>query len=136
MKGVRSILFSLTVGFAVLAPPWTYLGSRHIGAAYAQVSVTGTLVSVGTLEPLGGNATGSQVRARVRIDKGDCNGSTITEDKPLFIIINSGVLDATSLAERNSLNMKNAYSTLLTAPTLGQDGPDLWVSELQSERRR
>jgi hypothetical protein len=66
MKGVRSILFSLTVGFAVLVPPWTYLGSRHIGEAYAQVAqvtVIGTLVFVGTDEPLGGSAGSAGARS-------------------------------------------------------------------------
>ena len=83
------------------------------------MTVTGTLVSVGTLEPLSGSA-GSQVRARVHIDKGECNNSAIPENSPLYIIINSGVLDATSLAERNSLNMKNASSTLLIALLSGK----------------
>jgi hypothetical protein len=65
-------------------------------------------------------AQGRQARARVRIDKGECNGTAIQQNNPLYIIINSGVLDATSVAERNSLNMKNAYSTLLTALLSGK----------------
>jgi len=51
MKGARSILFSLTVGFAVLAPPWTYLDSGHIGAAYAASFVNGTVTLAGVFAP-------------------------------------------------------------------------------------
>jgi hypothetical protein len=81
------------------------------------VAVKGTLAFVGTDVPLGGSA-GSQARARVRIDKGTCDSTNNADG--LYIIINSGVLDATSVAERNSLNMKNAYSTLLTALLSGK----------------
>ena len=121
MKGVRSVLFSFTISLAVLAPPWTYLGSRHIGEAYAQaaqVTVTGTLDRVGTFEPLGGSGPGgSQVRVQVHIDKGMCDSREVND---LYIIISSGSLADTSVAERNSLNMKNAYSTLLTALLSGK----------------
>jgi hypothetical protein len=80
----------------------------------------GTVTFVGTLEPPSVGSAGSQVRARVRIAKGECDQSAIPENSPLYIIINSGVLDGTSLVERNSLNMKNAYSTLLTALLSGK----------------
>jgi hypothetical protein len=113
MKSARNVLFSLTVGFAVLAPPWTYLDSRHIGAAYAQpVGVTGTLDFVGTLDPQAGSA-----RARVRVDQGDCDTGQVNN---LYIIISSGNLNNTSGSEANSVNMKNAYSTLLTALLSGK----------------
>lgn len=121
MKGVRSILFSLTVGSAVLAPPWTYLDSGHIAAAYAYSTVRGTVTLVGVYAP-GSNVVGgvqvNYARARVRIN-GDCdNGS---DSDSIWIIISSGNLTSSGyLTEVYSVNMKNAYSTLLTALISGR----------------
>jgi hypothetical protein len=82
------------------------------------VTVTGTLDRVGTFAPLGGSGPGgSQVRVQVRIDKGTCDSHDVNS---LYVIISSGSLADTSVAERNSLNMKNAYSTLLTALLSGK----------------
>jgi hypothetical protein len=103
MKGVRNVLFSLTVGFAVLAPPWTYLGSRHIGAAYADVLVNGTVILARVYPP---------AAAWVRI-LGVCSGGP--SNSTIWIKISPG-----DLTELNSLNMKNAYSTLLTALISGR----------------
>jgi hypothetical protein len=51
MKDVRGIIFGVTVGLAVLFPPWTYVGSRDFGKAYAQVSVSGTVTFAGVYYP-------------------------------------------------------------------------------------
>jgi hypothetical protein len=115
MKGARSILYSLTVGFAVLAPPWTYLGSRHFGEADA-ATVVGTVTFVGTLK----SGTSVNSLARVRITTGECDGSPIPEKSPLYIIIDSGNLNSSLSGESNRLYMKNAYSTLLTALLSGK----------------
>jgi hypothetical protein len=58
------------------------------------------------------------VRAWVRILGGCDSGST---SDTIWIIISSGnVISSGNLTELNSLNMKNAYSTLLTALLSGK----------------
>jgi hypothetical protein len=108
MKGVRSILFSLTVVFAVLAPPWTYLGSRHIGAAYAQavpntcpvnmvpvgpICVDQFKASVLSMPPDGtGNPRGNQLG--VAEDNYPCSDNGNDCDDSIFAVSTPGRLPA------------------------------------------
>jgi hypothetical protein len=115
MKDVRGIIFGVTVGLAVLFPPWTYVGFGHFGKAYAQV--LGTVTFAGTFAP---NTVADGARARVRIEQvigSQCAG---IDAMTLWVIISSGNLNNSAGVELNSLNMKNAYSTLLTALLSGK----------------
>jgi hypothetical protein len=105
MKDVRHLLLGVAMVLAVL----------DTGVASA-ASVLGIPNFVGVFVPDFSDNVFS-ARARVRISNGTCDNTSFTQD--LYIIIWSGRLDNSS-AELNSLNMKNAYSTLLAALLSGK----------------
>jgi hypothetical protein len=98
MKNVRHLLIGLTMVLAVLSA----------GVASAS-STWGKAIFVGTF--VEDNSDGVfHARLRVRIN-GTCDTDTVAQDR--WIIIRSGRTDG--IFAHNSVNMKNAYSTLMIA---------------------
>src|SRR2546428_5343683 len=103
MKDVRRLLLGLAMVLAVI----------DAGVA----SASGVLATPNFVGGFGPELSPDRARARVRFPNGACDGIQFTHD--LYIIIRSGPLDGSS-AELHSLNMKNAYSTLLAALLSGK----------------
>jgi hypothetical protein len=107
MKNVRYLLIGLAMVVAVL------------GAGVASASsLLGIPNLVGVIQP---DVSGVPIaRARVRFPSGTCDGSAFTQD--LYIIIGSGFLNSLFPDDIKTriLNMKNAYSTLLSALLSGK----------------
>jgi hypothetical protein len=112
---VRRVRLGLTIGLAVLAPPGMVAGA-------SAASVYGTLTFFGELPPHiettdTGAVLGEFAEVRMRIN-GRCESQQVND---FWVNIRSGNLNGGALLELNSLNMKNAHSTLLAALLSGKN---------------
>jgi hypothetical protein len=106
---LRRLALGLTIGLAALA-------LRSTGADALQTFITPNTAQ-GTLTAVGESSGSSSVAKAEVLINGKCNSQPL--NAPLEVIISSGALSGTA-TETNSLNMKNAYSTMLAALLSGK----------------
>jgi hypothetical protein len=108
---MRGLALGLTMGLATV-------GNPRLASALDGVPTPGPSTATGTLTRVGEYWAGvsSFAQARVHLN-GTCDGHPVGQN--FYIIITSGPLTG-STAETNSVSMKNAYSTLLTALLSGK----------------
>ncbi len=107
MKSFQKTMAGLTMAAAVL------LGT---GASTAQAATTwGKVTFVGTVAETNVNGV-YNARMRIRVS-GTCDTDGVVKDR--WVIISSGRMDGAYA--HNGVNMKNAYSTLMTALVSGKN---------------